>query len=586
MTPQFWISSITVAGHPAKPDSSVTFTQGLNVIYGSSNSGKSWVLDCIDYAFGKDADKFAFDDTTGYSEVRMRLATPHGVISLRRPIGKGSTTVEVVSTHPDISSGSYKAKHTANHPSLDAVLLRLIGYETPEKLKIITNKDFKTKALTWRTIWPALYADEDRISVKASILLPTQGTQHTGAKCALASLATGCDYAAWAAQESTDTKKVKNAAIIEYLEKQPEEISSRIELIEKALGTTDQNEIVFRISEIRQVMERMRQRIAVANAQGRRIVTQLQNVRERLAESDALRARYEELAASYQARLDRYEFAIQGSHLLSEHPIAHSCPVCDSKLDPATAQVIVEPDPAERETLILRLADLQQTLRQMDADQESMNSEQHSLQAEADQINELIRGELQPELASLHAALDDHTALVAMRTERDQLIEQRKQIVDELKTRQEKTFTKGNFSPLDEFPDQFWKAMSTALLDTLGACAFPALNSAIFSRQLFDATVNGKSKAKQGQGYRSFVNTATMLALRSYLASEQASHNPGLLVIDTPLLGLDDQQLDPELMDVREKIPTALYEHLINIQHLGQIIVADNTKFMPDLDEI
>ena len=39
-------------------------------------------------------------------------------------------------------------------------------------------------------------------------------------------------------------------------------------------------------------------------------------------------------------------------------------------------------------------------------------------------------------------------------------------------------------------------------------------------------------------------------------------------------------------MDVREKIPQALYEHLINVQDQGQIIIADNTKFMPDLDNI
>lgn len=128
--------------------------------------------------------------------------------------------------------------------------------------------------------------------------------------------------------------------------------------------------------------------------------------------------------------------------------------------------------------------------------------------------------------------------------------------------------------------------MGTNLLDTLGVCAFPTLKTATFSRQLFDATINGKSKAKQGKCYRSFVNTAVMLSLRNYLASDEASHNPGLLVIDTPLRGLDDQQLDPELMDVREKIPQALYEHLINVQDQGQIIIVDNTKFMPDLDSI
>lgn len=586
MTPKFWISSVTVAGHPLKPDSSVQFTRGLNVICGPSNSGKSWVLDCIDYAFGKEASKFVLDESNGYTEVRLRLSTPEGRITLNRPIGKGNTNVDVASTHPKIESGTYKSRHTRNHRSVDSILLRLIGFENPEKLKVITNQDFKTKAFTWRTFWPSCYADEDRIAIKTSVLLPTQNTSSTAAKCALASLITGRDYAAWARDESTDTKKLKNNAVLEYLEQQPEKLAMRIESIEKALGASNEDEIKHRISEISQRMDQVQQRVALAMTEGRRIVGQLQQVREGLAESNALGARYEELAASYRARIDRFDFVQQGMHLLSEHPAAHSCPVCDRELDPAMTNDVPDPNPAERDELVQRLADLNQTLQQMGEDQGALQLEQESLQAQADQINQLIRGELQPELDSLRTALDGHTALVAMRAERNEIISQQDRIAEEIKKRREKQFTKGTFNPLGEFPDSFWTAMGTNLLDTLGACAFPALETAEFSRQLFDATINGKSKAKQGKGYRSFVNTAVMLSLRDYLASTEARHNPGLLVIDTPLLGLDDQQLDPELMDVREKIPQALYEHLINVQDQGQIIIADNTKFMPDLDSI
>ena len=88
--------------------------------------------------------------------------------------------------------------------------MQLIGYEDPEKLMVITSQDFKTKAFTWRTFWPACYADEDRIAIKTPVLLPTQNTSGTAAKCARASLITSRDYAAWARDESIDTKKLKN----------------------------------------------------------------------------------------------------------------------------------------------------------------------------------------------------------------------------------------------------------------------------------------------------------------------------------------------------------------------------------------
>jgi len=52
MTLGIWITSITVVGHPTRQDSTISFKSGLNIVYGPSNSGKSWVLQCIDYLFG------------------------------------------------------------------------------------------------------------------------------------------------------------------------------------------------------------------------------------------------------------------------------------------------------------------------------------------------------------------------------------------------------------------------------------------------------------------------------------------------------------------------------------------------------
>ena len=39
-------------------------------------------------------------------------------------------------------------------------------------------------------------------------------------------------------------------------------------------------------------------------------------------------------------------------------------------------------------------------------------------------------------------------------------------------------------------------------------------------------------------------------------------------------------------MDAHERIPQAPYERLINIQDQGQMIITNNTKFIPNLDTI
>lgn len=587
LTPGFWITSITVAGHPRKPDSTVRFQPGLNVICGPSNTGKSWVLQAIDYLFGKDAGDFVIDENTQYTEVRMSVKTHHGSLTLTRPIGKGQNTIAVSSTDPRVETGDYKRQSSSSKALLlSSVWLSLIGYDNPADVKVISSKDYDVRSFTWRTFWHALYADEDRISTKKPILLPEQNTAKTAFQCALASLLTGRDYAAYARDESTETKSLKNNAVIEYLSSLPKLIQSRIDNINKAIGASSEEALQSRIKELNEEVDQIRHRIETATLQGQRIVERLHAVRETIAESNSLRSRYQELAASYQARIDRFGFVEQGHDLISEHPALMACPVCDHLVDVDDGFSLPAPDPQERETLYARLVDLNHTLHRMHEEQAPLTEEQRDLETKAAEIERLIRGQLQPELRSLTSLIDSHNAVIAMRAERETLQARLTEIQEELNDRRNRTFAKGNFNPLDEFPAGFWEDMSTRLLDTLGACAFPNLEEATFSQNLFDAVVNKKIKAKQGQGYRSFVNSAVMLALRSYLASGRAKHAPGIMVIDTPLLGLDDPQMDPAFDQARETIPLALYDYLTTIQEGGQIIIADNTKFMPDIDRI
>lgn len=106
MKPGFWITHITVAGHPTHEDSRISLTDGLNIVCGPSNTGKSWVLQSIDYMFGAAAKEFSIDEQSGYTEVRMGVHTPFGQLTLTRPIGQGHTIVDVTSTDMRIPSGN------------------------------------------------------------------------------------------------------------------------------------------------------------------------------------------------------------------------------------------------------------------------------------------------------------------------------------------------------------------------------------------------------------------------------------------------------------------------------------------------
>lgn len=64
----FYIKSITAHGS-GKKDATVSFCEGLNIIQGYSDTGKTCILKCIDYMFGSSEEPF--DRNTGYCRVTM-----------------------------------------------------------------------------------------------------------------------------------------------------------------------------------------------------------------------------------------------------------------------------------------------------------------------------------------------------------------------------------------------------------------------------------------------------------------------------------------------------------------------------------
>jgi recombinational DNA repair ATPase RecF len=112
----FKIKSVSVKDASNTP-SIVEFTDGLNIIYGPSNCGKTFILDCIDYAMG--SSQFNNDDTAGIVEVKIEIATPEGDIALTRPMG--GDIVNVDSHRDDIQNGEYSVSEKKSMPSLNSV---------------------------------------------------------------------------------------------------------------------------------------------------------------------------------------------------------------------------------------------------------------------------------------------------------------------------------------------------------------------------------------------------------------------------------------------------------------------------------
>ena len=95
----FYIQKIIVTGLE-KTDSVIELSNGLNIIYGPSNTGKTYIVKCIDYMFGYD--KEPIDISMGYQHIEIIVKTMNGILKMKRKIGENK--IQVDSTDPNISS--------------------------------------------------------------------------------------------------------------------------------------------------------------------------------------------------------------------------------------------------------------------------------------------------------------------------------------------------------------------------------------------------------------------------------------------------------------------------------------------------
>lgn len=96
------IKRVTALGSGKRP-STVEFRQGLNIIEGKSNTGKSCVLKSIDFCLGSKDNPF--DRTLGYDKIVLELSSPFGDIEIARKFDENK--VNIVTSVPGIDNDEY-----------------------------------------------------------------------------------------------------------------------------------------------------------------------------------------------------------------------------------------------------------------------------------------------------------------------------------------------------------------------------------------------------------------------------------------------------------------------------------------------
>ena len=158
----FYIRELSVTGTDVRP-SVLNFQRGTNIIYGDSDSGKSYVAECLDFIFG--AKSMRLKSNSGYNKVTAIIQTSQGEITLSRRFDVNKKAVEIRSTDPRFAGLRCTG---AERDVLDSFWLRLIGVS--ENQTVVISGYYAHEMLTWNNIEKFLLLKEDRISSVKSVI--------------------------------------------------------------------------------------------------------------------------------------------------------------------------------------------------------------------------------------------------------------------------------------------------------------------------------------------------------------------------------------------------------------------------------
>ena len=550
----FYIKKV-IAKSDTKPTSFVEFTEGLNIIQGRSDTGKSCIVKCIEFVFGGDMKhlKTPFKESSGFNEAVVVLSTDEGDITISRKVGKNS--VEVSAPEIDwIEGGTYALKKppktTKNpKPVLNEIMMQLLGFnEEPEVTK---NARFDKERMTWASLLRLVYVKEGRIDSEEAIFEPTDNYEKTPFLSSLLYLIYGHDFGNADAQTKKEIKKARREAVKEYLNGKIQIASDRREQLEKQMQLFDGVNVEQTISDMVSSLNATEQSISAALDKSKSLLGEIMKGEKRLAQCNVLLSRYEYLRSQYKADIQRLSFIVEGEQETKKLPTVSTCPFCEGKIVHRKKATYVDASKAELTRIIAQLEGLDTAEKNVHREKEEIEAALEKLRQERDDIDRLIKDELKPKSAELEASINALKAYVRLSEEMRVVAAYAQDWETDIDNYDatEETETPLVYHPKDYFDSEFQTGMTENAESILTECRYHNFTAARFDIPTFDIEVNGEAKASShGKGYRSYLNTV-------------------------------DEEV-PE--DAPESMRAGLFTYFMNHQE-GQLIVIENLDHIPNL---
>lgn len=574
------LTHLTYAG-ANKPTASVEFDPALTVIYGASDTGKSFIAESIQYMLGG-SNLELVAEAEGYSQILLGLRLPDGspLTLLRVPHNK---TIQIhredfrqLVTRP--ADTQVTAAHTTrSKSSLSLFLLTELGLA---ERKIRKNDAGGTRDLTLSDLVHLSVIPETRmVDPRPPVLHSSAASGKTAAASVVRLLLTGDGDPEIETGPNAGERRV-NKGKIGLLDQIIVDLQGKLATSENVTELrARQARLQASIDEHSNTLRTISDRHLHALNARMRAAESLAKVESRLTEVGDLVSRFSLLEAQYRSDLARLEMVTEAGSILGFFRVG-TCVFCGAEPEHQN------PGHGEHETTQLHIAvqnetaktnalltDLLPTIQDLRTQFDDLSVRRASLIDETAQIDEEITG-AEELITPIREQLQE---ILQARSSVERALELHERI-DELEERRSRLVGEGAVPatrPAEYVPTRILSVFDETLRRTLEAWQVPAVDFAEYDQYTMDIRAGHRHRANRGKGVRSVLHSAFTTALAKYCLNNSTPHL-GFVVLDSPVVTYRDPITESADDDIN--LTSTVVDHFYRdmLSFPGQSIVIEN----------
>lgn len=580
MTNRMVLHSLTLVS-AERESATVRFGESLSVVQGPSDTGKTFLVDCIDFVLGAAALR-EIPELRAYKDVLLAITlTDSSSITLQRPVSGGNIsvyngTLESIPNFPP--DQTLRFKHSAgDEKTLSGFLLAGLGLQNRILRK---NKLNKTVSLSFRDIAHLCVVDE--VAMQSDVAPHLTGQYTTGTKeiSAFRAVLEDTDDSGLSEVEDTSNIKKLSLARTDVLDGLIADVSAKL------VDRPSRDDVLAQIAKLNaqvhgqtdSVNGRYARRDQLGEERSRNM--RLERARRlRQKEIDETMRRFEVLRAQYVSDIERIDLMAEAGSIWGYFGVG-VCLYCGAAVEHQHPQVVPGASGldfetalrAERERTLGLAHDLDATLGDLEMESERLEGEVNALESRrlkltnAFHLAELEAVPVSQGLRSMLSVREEMQSVLSIYDQLDTLEQARRAAEHETSSEIASSAEKINGNVLDEF--------SLELRTTLERWGYPHAETVRFDRTAQDVWAHGQLRVSHGKGVRALLHAAFSVALAQYCLERDLPH-PGFVVLDSPLVTYRAPEVAADGTGEVVVVAERFYSDLES-RFLGQAIVIEN----------